>query len=459
VDGAALLATSMENEEPRRLRGAYYQAAASAVAGGRVTTLRSTVTVPAATAARKGGAQVRAVLRLLYQPPAFRIATPGPFRDLLVLEVGLVDAGAGLQAFRQVDHCDDPTCATRTAAGVALVDPPGFVPIAGGLGVGAPAAYDTTYTVTISLDEPTGLLGWTIAGGGFGAGVSGTADPGAYLASTAGWAGVPLGGAGFFAAQLAARTFDTSAEGGGAGTIVARFDDVHVGVNGGAAVLFDDFGGIPPNSGSGRLSLGRWSNVGATSVAPAGGALELHLEAAGDGPASFGHGLRVADPAGLNTIQADVRVVPGTGNALLQGRFYNDGSPGSAPSSAVGDVLASVLLNATTNEIQYLVGRCQTPTCSGAISPVVNGVFPGLSAGTAVHTLRVTWDPATQAFTLRADDRAVTVAASQIAPVAGPANAPIKWILGSVFLPPAAGAEASFTARANNVFTSSAPVP
>src|SRR5262249_44589984 len=156
-----------------------------------------------------------AIARLLYQPPATRLQFPGANQDLIVFEVGLIDTGNGLRASRAVVHCDDAACVSQSSSGIAVVDPGSFS-ASGPNRAAAPAAYDTTYTVNISLNETTGVLTWSFAGGAFGAGVSGTADPSAYLAGNTNWSALganPLAGTGFLTAQLGTRIFDDSVAG------------------------------------------------------------------------------------------------------------------------------------------------------------------------------------------------------------------------------------------------------
>src|SRR5262249_4259751 len=227
---------------------------------------------PASGASRSGGGQIRAAVRLRYSPPQNRLSFPGARLDALVAQVGLIDNGTGLYAFRQVTHCDEASCSAASTVGLAFTDPPGFALAGSGYtGVGAPAAYDTSYTVALSLDESTGIFHWSVSGGSFGAGVSGTADPSAYLAATPGWSGVALDGPGFQGAEIGVNTLDTSAAGGGSGRVTGQFRQVRVGLNGGAAALFDDFSGSGGNSGPTELSMANWSNGGARSVALDGG--------------------------------------------------------------------------------------------------------------------------------------------------------------------------------------------
>lgn len=456
--GAAELSVSATNQAPRPARGVHYtvNAAVRTAPGQRVTTLRSDLRVPSATASRTGSAEIRGMVRLLYQPPAHRFEWPDSQQHVLVLEVGLIDTGAGPRAFRSVAHCDAIRCPERSAAGIAFTDPPELSAI-DATAAGAPAAYDTTYTVTASLDEAAGVFRWTIAGGAFGAGISGSADPSAYLAAVPAWSGVPLAGAGFWRGELTARTYDPSQQGGGSGAIAARFDDVHVGLSGGAAALYDDFGGASGMSGPEELSPAKWG-AASDSVRPEGGRVAIRSRVTSAGSPAVGiDRLNLANPESILALQADVAIDPtlegdGTSAHLgLQGTFYNDGSAGSAPASPLGDVFGSVFLYPATNSAIYVVGRCANATCSGALAPFLSGTFSGVTVGAARHTVLVRWDPASRRFTFGLDGQTVEVDATTVAPVAGPANAPLKRVFGSTSVP-VAGGRARSLVTVNNVF-------
>jgi hypothetical protein len=401
-------------------------------------------------------------VRILYQPPDQRLLFPGGLLDFLSIEVGLLDFGTGLHAYRQVVHCNDASCADVSPTGIAFTDPPGFAALATALQRGVPAAYETPYAAPVSLDETTGVFHWTIAGGAFGtSGVSGSADPAAYLAATPGWSGIPLAGAGFWVAQMAVTSRDTSDGGGGDAAIEGLFDDVHVGLDNAAATPFDDFSGSGGNSGlNGELSLAKWSPGGHGLVGPSGGSLGVASAITNPGATSAGavQAMSLGDPASVNAIQADVRIAscsvtgPGTGGctAGVQGRFYNDGTTGGAPDSAVGDILAAVFLPAGDAAPNYSILRCTTPTCAGGLPTVASGTLPGVTVGTGVHAVRVQWNPGPRTFTFAVDGSQVTVDPTGTAPYAGPANAPLKRILGTAIS--ASGATASADVRFNNVF-------
>lgn len=456
--GAAVMSVSMADEAPRAVRNDTYGSFANLNANGqRVTTLQANVTVPAATASLTGGGQIRALIHLLYSPPANRLNFPGGSMDRIVAQVGLINTGTGLMAYRQFLHCDDPSCAARSAGGIAFTDPSGFGAIGGGLQFGSPAAYDTAYTAMVSLDEGTGIFHWSIAGGSFGTGVSGMADPSAYLSTTADWSGIPLAGAGFQVAQIGVLTLDTSADGGGAGQVTAQFRNVQAGFDDGAAAAFDDFSGTAGNSGPTELSLAKWSNGGAQTVGLSGGSLTLQGQLTSAGAAvSLGNVVNIYDPSPYNTVQADVRVASsattgnGSVNAAVQGRFYNDGSADGGPNSAVGDVIAGVFINPTTNGASYVITRCLDATCSTAVSPLT-GTFTGVTVGSGIHTLRTKWDPTLKKFTFGVDGNLLTVDPTTTLPVAGPANAPLKRIFSSMHVGATPGT-ASVEATVNNVF-------
>ena len=459
--GTGLLTTSMTNEESQTVRNAIYSSVATVNAGAhRVTTLHvGLMKVPAATASRSGGGQIRAGVRLMYSPPASRLNFPGGLEDLLLAEIGLADAGTGLQAYRMVTHCDDASCATLSTSNVTFSDPSGFASLPGGLMSGAPATYDQYYTFILGLDEATGVFHWMIGGGTFGAGVSGTANPSAYLAATPGWSGVPLAGAGFLAGQVVARTMDMTPAGGGSGEITAQFSQVQVGLDGAAATSWDLFDGTPGNSAPPEFRLDKWSSGGTHAAGLSDGGLVVQTQCTSVGASSSqGFGLNFGNPESVNTVQADVTMkgftATGAGvnaNAMIQGRYFNDGTPGGAPNSALGDVQAGVFLSAVTDAATYSITRCTNPTC-GTVSVVGSGTFSGVSVGTGLHTVLVRWDPAAHAFTFGVDGALLVVDPSSLLPVAGPPNSPMKRIFSGVGVPATPGTVAGTDVRVNNVF-------
>ena len=84
---------------------------------------------------------------------------------------------------------------------------------------------------------------------------------------------------------------------------------------------------------------------------------------------------------------------------------------------------------------------------------MASGAFTGATVGTGVHTVLVRWDPAAKRFTFGLDGARATVDPGAAAPVAGPANAPLRRLFTSLYLPAAAGASGSIEARVSNVFT------
>jgi hypothetical protein len=486
--GAMVLGTQISNMESRTTQGLFYLTSASVNAGAqRVTTLKADVTVPAATASRMGNAEIRGLVQLLYQPPANRLVFPGGLSDETVIQIGLVDSGSGLQAFRRVFHCDNASCTSRSISGITFADPSGFTPNANGIEANAAAALDTTYTVSASLNESTGVFSWSIAGGTFGAGVAGTADPSAYLAGNVTWTALganPLAGAGFFFAALRTQASDDSLLAGSDGSVSARFGNVQVGFNNGAASLWDDFSGTGGNSGPTELSAAKWSTPGAgkSSMALVAGSLAGHAQITSPSTAgiqSF-QAITFSNPAAINTMQADVTVsacsnsLGATNRAGLGGSFYNDGTPGTTPpdnnqpNSRVGDISVSLYLDCFFGQPRFQISRFDTT--AGAQTILSNSVNQTVPIGPApfiggTHTLTMKWDPATHFFTFQVDGATPVVVdpttvnafMNVAAPYVKPANSPVRNVSGFLFVPPAGapavGATASMDFEANNVFT------
>jgi hypothetical protein len=426
------------------------------------------------------------VVQLVYQPPANRLNFPGGLLDSMRLDIGLSDSGSGLRAFRRVLHCDNASCTPFTSTGIAFVDPPGFTLTTNGRAE-APAAYDTPYTVTASLNESNGVFTWSFAGGTFGAGVAGTADPGAYLAGNANWTALgpnPLAGAGFFTALLGTRVSDDSNPAGSEGSTSARFGNVQVGFNNAAATLWDDFSGTGANSGPTELSAAKWSAPapGKNSMALTAGSLAGHAQVTSlstAGIQSF-QAINFSDPVAINTVQADVTVsacsnsLSGTNRAGIAASFYNDGTPGTTPpntnqpNSRVGDISVSLYLDCFFGLPRFQITRFDTT--AGAQTILSNSVNQTVPMGPAPflgnpHTLTMKWDPATHFFTFQVDDATPVVVdpttvnayMNAAAPYVKPANSPGMNLSGFVFVPPfgapAVGATASMDFRVNNVFT------
>jgi len=485
VSGGALeLSTHVSNMESRAIRGLSYLTLANVnAAGQRVTTLKADITVPAATASRTGNAELRAGLQLTYQPPANRLVFPGANLDLLTIVVGLEDTGSGLRASRRVLHCDSAGCTPFTSTGIFFTDPSGFAVSVDR--ADAPASYDTIYTLTASLNEATGIFTWFIAGGAFGAGVSGTADPGVYLGSNPNWGalgGNPLAGVGFSSAILALRVLDQSPAAGSDGSLSARFQNVHVGFNNAAAMPWDDFSGTGGNSGPTELSAAKWSAPGKNSMALTAGSLAGHVQVTSLSPAGINsfQAIDFSNPAPINTVQADVTVAAcsnslgATNRAGIGGSFYNDGTPGTTPpntnqpNSRVGDVSVSLYLDCFFGLPRFQISRFDTT--AGAQTILSNSVNQTVPMGPApfignTHTLTMKWDPATHLLTFQVDGATPVVVdpttanafMSVAAPYVKPANSPGMNLSGFLFVPPfgvpAVGATASMDFKVNNVFT------
>jgi len=483
--GAMVLSSQISNMESRTIQGQNYFTTVAVDAGAqRVTTLKADVTVPAATASRTGNAQMRAVVQLAYQPPPNRLIFPGGLLDSIFIQIGLVDAGSGLRAFRRVLHCDNASCTPLSATGITFVDPGGFTPNANGIEADAAAVHDTTYTVSASLNESTGVFSWSIAGGTFGAGVAGTADPSAYLAGNANWTALganPLAGPGFNTAFLRTQVVDNSVQASSDGSVSARFQNVQVGFNNAAATLWDDFSGTGGNSGPTELSEAKWTVPGTNSAALSAGSLVGHAQVTS--PTSAGvtafHPIDFSNPAAINTMQSDVTVsacsnsLPGTNRVGHTGSFYNDGTPGTTPpninqpNSRVGDVVVSLFLDCVAGVARFQINRfdttagAQTGLSNFANSTVPKGPAPVIGN---THTLTMKWDPATHFFTFQVDGgtpvvvdpTTVNTFMNVAAPYVKPANSPQKQLFWFLSVPPSAsavGATASMDFRVNNVFT------
>jgi fibronectin type III domain protein len=488
VSGAMELRAQVSNMESRSIQGQNYFTVANVTAGAqRVTTLKADVNVPAATASRTGSAEIRAIAQLSYEPPASRLNFPGGQLDSMFIQIGLADMGSGLRAFRRVIHCDNASCTSRSVTGITFVDPGGFTPNTNGIEADTAAAYDTTYTVSASLNESTGVFSWSIAGGSFGAGVTGTADPAVYLAGNANWTALgpnPLAGAGFVSAFLRTQVSDDTVPAGSNGSVSARFGNVQVGFNNAAATLWDDFSGTGANSGPTELSAAKWSPPGAgkNSMALTAGSLAGHAQITSVSTAgiqSF-QAINFSNPAAINTMQADVTVsscsnsLSGTNRAGIGGSFYNDGTPGTTPpdinqpNSRVGDISASLFLDCFFGLPRFQISRFDT--AAGAQTLLSNSVNQTVPMGPApfiggTHTLTLKWDPATHFFTFQVDGATPVVVdpttvnafMNVAAPYAKPANSPAMNLSGFLFVPPAGapavGATASMDFKINNVFT------
>lgn len=485
ASGAMELSAQIANAESRTVQFTPYQTLVSVNTASRVTTLSANINVPAVTASRTGTAELRAVVRLIYQPPANRLQFPGGNLNQLTMEVGLMDDGGGLRAVRNFRHCDNASCTSHSTTGISFSDPAGFTNNPTKIGqTEAAAAYDTTYTVSVSLNEATGMLTWSFNGGAF-SGAMGIADPVVYLANNANWTALganPLStGGGFLSGQVGARVFDDSSAGGSAGKVTGRFSNIQVGLNNAVASLFDDFSGTGLNSGPTELRLDKWVGGGRNSMAMNAGSITGQIQATSPNANGFSiaQALSFNNPAAINTMQVEGNVstcansVGGTGSSnrvQLQGNFYNDGFAGAnvapdinQPNSPVGDVRAFLFVECATGQATFSILHGNQQNSFLQLSSTVNNVvtnIPGPVTGT--HTLTMKWDPTTHAFTFQVDGTGITVDPTTVnarmttaAPFVKAANFPQKQLGWLIAVPSAApaGSTASLDFKANNVFT------
>jgi hypothetical protein len=369
-----------------------------------------------------------------------------------------------------VTHCDNASCSAFSSSGIAFADP-------GGFSGDAPASYDTTYVVTVTLNEVTGVFTWTITGGSLN--VSGTANPATYLASSANWLALgatPLAGTGFQSAAVRTRIVDNA--GGSTGRITARFDDVQVGLNNAAPTLWDDFSGAGGNSGPTELSAAKWTGTpGMNSMAQTAGSLVGHAQVTTPSTNNLAvfHPLDFSDPAAINTMQADFTVSAcnnsqsSTNRVGFAAGFYNDGTPGTTPpdanqpNSRVGDITASLFLDCPFDVVRFQVTRFDTNASQTILSNSANAIVPKGPAPIIgnTHTLTMRWNPTTRRLTFQADGQAevvvdpTTVNTHMLtaAPFVKPPNTVSKNLSWFLALPGVAGATANVDFRANNVFT------
>jgi hypothetical protein len=419
--GKALLSIRAEGMESNLVNGKTYTTALGVVgAGGRVTTFQADISVPAASASRSGSAMIYGGLRLYYQPSANRGAAY--LQNQLTAALELYDSGSGLRVRRRFAHCDDAACVTLGTSNVSVTDPGGFTP--NGVNAWAAAAYDTTYTLTIAVNEATGVFTWTVQGGTFGSpGSTGTAD----VSSWASTVGMTLSN-GFLSAQLHARASDASAAGGGSGALTASFDNVMVGTNGAAATLYDDFSSRGSAEATG-FDLGLWGLNANTAVKPSGDGLHL-LASVFPHNTSVEAGLSAPTTATFTAWQADL-TLPSSGRGMdqvhLGGTFLNDGTTGAAH-DGTGDIYCNVWLGPTTANV--VINRCSTSICNVGTNIAQATLFaaPGhpFGAGT-VHTLFQQWDAASKTFVVRLDDGPPAMLPLNLGTVAAP-RVPGRWI-------------------------------
>ena len=474
VNGTLVLSTEATNMGSQTAQGlAYVTLATVNPAGQRVTTLRADIKVPASTKSRDGAAEILAGLMFQYQPLPVRLGPTdvGTSEDVVRVHVGLLDNGNGLRAFRRLQHCDNAACAVPTTTGVAFADPAGL-----DSNGEIAASYDTTYTVHLSLNETTGIFTWSVTGGTLGVGLNGSMDPTTYLAGNANWIAIgpnPLASNnGFSIAAMRTRALDLSAAGGSNGKIAAEFDNVMVGLNNAPAVLWDDFAGAT------ELNAAKWLSAGRHSIASDHGALTRRsaLTSASSADPFLVDIIRLSDPSGINTVQADVTVTDcangaatGSNRAAVELALYNDGSGGAAPNanvphSVVGDIRASLYLDcvAQVARFQILRGVTNTPLFLTILSETTNDQVPMAAAPIvgSTHTLNVKWDAVARRVTFQVDGQTpivvdpTTVNARMriAAPVVKSANAPVARITEVLSIPSAAGSTATLDFRVNNVF-------
>jgi hypothetical protein len=470
--GAAVLGLDVTNARPRADRNDTYGTMVNPVppvAGQRTSSLRADIRVPAATATRTGGVNIRATLRLSYSPPSQRLNFWGGAQDMVMAEVGLIDEGSGLYAFRRLTHCDNASCTTLSTSGITFVDPVEFAPIGVPHFAGAAAAYDTTYTVSLRLDEATGIFHWSVAGGGFGAGVSGTADPAVYLAATANWSGIPLAGSGYQGSAMGVSLVNYGAVGSG-GRILGNFDNVLVGFNGATATAFDDFSGTGGNSGPTELSPARWNAPGYFTSGLQNGSLvvEHQITSVTSNQTTAGQVMTLGDPPGFGTLLVDGAVLAhgttGTGSGGgyfgIGGRFYNDGSS-TRLFDATGDVSANLLIQVFPGTAYLYLNRCNNPTCSTStfVGTVALPGATGLNVGG--HRLRLSWDAIARRFTFGVDGviaqvDPTTAGGGVTNPIAygGPARFPLRYLNSSAWVTSGnVGQTTGLTVRFTDLFT------
>ena len=147
--GGAVLGVDVANQSPRAEQGAHYWASADVLrpAGTTVTAVRADLRVAPGAASVSDGVLAKAAVRLTYRPPLMQ--TDGLISGSLMLEAGLLQTSAGLRVYRMVYFCATTRdCTVWSAEGIAFADPPALSPVDETTS-GAPAAYDTTYTVGV----------------------------------------------------------------------------------------------------------------------------------------------------------------------------------------------------------------------------------------------------------------------------------------------------------------------
>jgi hypothetical protein len=456
-NGALELRVSGSNVESSSVRGVRPKTALVAVGSGaasRVTAWQATIAVPsAATAIRSGSAAVQAQISLQYQPIANRLGFPAGLAKNIYAHIGLEDAGSGLRFARSIAMCSTPSCSSDSATGVVFAD--------GTFPAGQAASYGAAYTFSLAFDEAAGVFTYSVSGGGLEGVRTGTADASALFNA----AGVTPND--FYLAELRTRVVDPGS-GAGGGTLLATFDDVHRGVNGGPAAPFDSFDGA-------RIDSAKWTASDA-SLSMNGGAVELASGVTSTTTAAPSSAVVLTPtslPAAANEIRIDVKIAedvaaPGAQNRFVLSRaLYNDGTPGGGPNSALGDVRGLIHLSSSSATFMLLRSTTASGTTLTAVSSQDNTLPQSptrpLGVGTS-HTLRMRWDPSMRLVTFQLDDAApVTVDPAAAGPlVASPArvaeatpHAPLTTFAATSSVNPgaASGTSAGGRFRLNNVFT------
>lgn len=441
--GAAVLAVSADNLEPRSMRG-YVPTAALNMKGvsatNRATNVQAVISIVQSGALLTGSALSHAGPQLVYQPAANRRAFPGGNEKLIFAQVGIEDDGTGPKFQRIVGICAVASCATTdTATGIVYTD--------NTFPQGQAASHDTPYTFRLALDEVTQVFAFEVSGGALAGTLSGTADASSLFASQV---VDPVGD--FLTARLRA-TIQDAGSGGANASNKATFDDVQAGFNAGApagpAALspYDDFSGLGGNSGPDFL-LTRWT-TGESSARFGNGGLAIHNKMTATPSANYAQSIEFnISTAQPSAISADATItsltVPATPNpentqhAYVRLTLYNDGSS-AVPFNRTGDVVAAIALT-TTGGASFYVYRCADPGCNSSVrmqtgdTSLAPGSVPfGLNT---THTLNIRHDPASHAVTFSVDDGADTVVdpttvnlhINPAAPYAAPPNGPFAHL-------------------------------
>jgi hypothetical protein len=177
--------------------------------------------------------------------------------------------------------------------------------------------------------------------------------------------------------------------------------------------LYDDFSGD-------RIDAARWQNLEMVREIR-GGKLVSSLRATGV-PGSVSNTSQLANAAGIQSLQADVRLLeytppPGGGARMrVAGYFYNDGTTGTG---ATGDVAVQLYLRGTNAgvDICYDGFRCTNADCSMSTT-----LFPVTTVKSAalgeMHTLAIGWNG--EVFTFTVDGVPTVVDPRPIVPVGSP---------------------------------------